>query len=119
MSEQATISGLQLPADSRVSMKIEINTDVHISAFVARQKANSFLILYAGDQLAGGEPELQINQELNWRVPIQFAPSRRGVLGIVGHMLINANTGEVILADKLTIEDLMQRAETLYERTPL
>ena len=119
MSDQATMTGLQLPTDSRVSMKIEISTEVHISAFAAQQKANRFLILYAGDQLAGGEPELQINEELNWRVPIQFAPSRRGVLGVVGHLLINANTGEVILADKVTIEDLMQRAEALYERTPL
>ncbi len=119
MSEQATIAGVQLPAASRVSMKIEVSADVNVSAFVARQKANGFLILQIGDQLAAGEPELHIERELSWRIPVFFSPSRQGNLGIVGHLLVNANTGEVSLTDGLTADDLIARAEALYERAPL
>ncbi|HRQ39753.1 MAG TPA: hypothetical protein PLD25_17745 [Chloroflexota bacterium] len=100
-------------------MKIEISADVNVSAFVARQKANSFLILQIGDQLAAGEPELHIEKELSWRVPVFYAPSRQGMMGVVGHLLVNVNTGEVSLADGLTVDDLIDRAEALYERAAL
>lgn len=54
---------------------------------------------------------------LGWRVPIQYAPSRRGPLGIVGHLLVDAESGEVTMANGQTTEDLMERAEALYART--
>ena len=115
MVEQATLAGLELPTDSQVSVKIEISTRVNISAFVARQQANSFLIVEAGDQLWAGQPELIVGPTLCWRLPVHYTPSRRGFLGIVGHLLVNAGTGEITIADGQTSEDLLTRAEALYE----
>ena len=51
MTKQTTLTGIELPVPGRVSVKIEIDTEINISAYVARQKANRFLILQAGDQL--------------------------------------------------------------------
>lgn len=119
MAQQASISGIQLPPKSRVSLKIEIDSEVNITAFVARQKANRFLIMQAGDQLAAGQPDLYVADTLYWRVPVQFAPSRQGALGIVGHLLVDAQTGDVHLADDITIAELLERADTLYARTTL
>lgn len=116
MAEQVTVTGLDLPATSKVNVKIEISTEVNISAFVARQKANRFLIMQAGDQLGASTPELVVGPTLHWRVPVQYAPSRRGLLGIVGHLLVDAETGEVTVADGQTTEDLLERAEVLYAR---
>jgi len=64
-------------------------------------------------------PELVVGPEIYWRVPVQYAPSRRGPLGIVGHLLVNAETGEISIADGQTAEDLMERAEALYARATL
>jgi len=119
MTEQATIVGLDFPTTSRVMVKIEVSTDVNISAFAARQKANRFVIMRAGDQLCAGQPELVVGPTLCWRVPVQYAPSRKGPLGIVGHLLVDARTGEVTVADGQTSEDLLARAEALYERATL
>jgi len=119
MAEQATIVGLDFPTTSRVMVKIEVSTDVNISAFAARQKANRFVIMRAGDQLCAGQPELVVGPTLCWRVPVQYAPSRKGPLGIVGHLLVDARTGEVTVADGQTSEDLLARAEALYERATL
>ena len=33
---------------------------------------------------------------IRWRVPVHCAPSKRGMLGTVGHLLIDATTGELI-----------------------
>lgn len=119
MAAQATVVGLDLPAASRVTVKIEVSTDINISAFTAKQKANYFLVMWAGDQLCAGQPELVVGPTLCWRVPVQYAPSRKGPLGIVGHLLIDAETGEVMVADGQTSEDLLARAEALYERAAL
>jgi len=116
MAGQALLTGIELPTSSRVSVKIEVSAEINVSAYVARQKANRFLILQAGDQLCAGEPELAVGPLLGWRVPVQYAPSRRGPLGIVGHLLVDADTGEVTIADGQMPEDLMERAKALYAR---
>lgn len=119
MNPQTTLPGLEFPTSSRVSLRIEVTGDLNVSAFVARQKANRFLILEVGDQLRAGKPELIVHQVLGWRVPVEYAPSKSGTLGIVGHLLVDGETGEITIADGLTTEDLLSRADTLYERTAL
>lgn len=116
---QAVLSGLPLTQQSQVNIKIEVAAQINVSAFVARQKANRFLIMQVGDQFCAGEPALVVDAAMYWRVPAQYAPSRLGVLGVLGHLLIDANTGEITLADDKSIEDLQQGAEALYERAAL
>ena len=119
MTEQVTLAGLELPAASQISIKIEISAKLNISAFVAKQRANSFLIMEAGDQLCAGGPQLVVGPALSWRVPVHYTPSRKEFLGIVRHLLVNAETGEIAIADGQTSEDLLTRAEDLYERATL
>lgn len=102
MPQQALVTGLELPMASRVLVKIEVQSLVNVSGYIARQKANRFLVLQAGDQLCAGEPQLAIGPALSWRIPVQYAPSRKGNLGIVGHLMVSADTGEVTLADGQT-----------------
>lgn len=116
MIEQAVLTTSDLPSASRVSVKIEVSADLNVTAYVARQKANRFLILQAGDQLVAGDPILAIGPGLRWRIPVHYAPSTRGPLGIVGYLMVDATTGEVAVADGQTTEDLMARAEALYAR---
>ena len=119
MSQQATLPGWPMTGQSTVSLKIEVTAQINVSAFVARQKANRYLIMQAGDQLCASDPELVAGATVAWRVPVQYAPSKRGVLGTVGHLLVDATTGEVNIADQRTIEDLLKGAEALYERASL
>jgi hypothetical protein len=114
-----SLPGVSMFPDSRVVVRFEISADVNVTAYSARQRANRFLIAQIGDQLDALEPELVVGVAIQWRVPVQFAPSRLGPLGIVGHLLVNAQTGEVSIADGRTREDLMASAELLYERATL
>jgi hypothetical protein len=119
MIEQVVLPTMELPVASRVSVKIEVSADINVTAYVARQKANRFLILQVGDQLMAGDPMLAVGPGLRWRIPVRYAPSMRGPLGIVGHLMVDATTGEVAVADGQTTEDLMTRAEALYARAAL
>lgn len=119
MDAQVALPGFTVSPDSTVRLRLEITSPINISAFVARQRANRFLITHIGDQLGALTPELVMGDSMHWRVAVQFAPSRLGVLGVVGHLLVDARTGEVAVADGRTVEDLMLSAEALYERAAL
>ena len=93
-----------------------MSADLNVSAFAARQKANRFLILQVGSQYVASEPELLVGEELVWRLPITYAPSRLGNLGVIGHVLVEATNGRIEIADGREAPDLIAAAESLYER---
>ena len=93
MDDHATLRGMLPTGQSKINLKIEVTAEINVSAFVARQKSNRFLITQAGDQLCAGDPELVVGPKVSWRVPVQYAPSRRGLLGIVGHLMVDADNG--------------------------
>lgn len=119
MDTQMALPGLTISPDSQVRVRLEITSPINITAYVARQRANRFLLNEIGDQLGALQPELVIGDAVQWRVAVQYAPSRLGPLGVVGHLLVDAQTGEVSVADGRTTEDLALSAEALYERATL
>jgi len=104
----------QVPVRSRVTLKVEVTTDFNISAFVARQKTNYFLSVNAGNMLVAGDPELVVGEVLRWRVPVLFGTPVSGRLGKVGELLIDVDTGDVIVEDAVQLEEMLHRAEILY-----
>lgn len=45
MTQQVALPGLSPAGQSTINLKIEVTAQINISAFVARQKANRFLIM--------------------------------------------------------------------------
>ena len=119
MDTQVSLPGLMISPDSQVRVRLEVTSLINITIFVARQRANRFLLIEVGDQMGALQPELVIGDAMQWRVAVQYAPSRLGPLGVVGHLLVDAQTGEVSVADGRTIDDLELSAEALYERATL
>lgn len=119
MGFPVTISDLTPPAGSRVIFQVAVSADFNVSAEVARQRANRFLIMNLGDQLYAGTPELVIGEQLSWRVPVHLALSRGGYLGKIGDLRIDAQTGDLEVEAPQTLTQLADRAEELYERATL
>jgi len=116
MSFPVTVSELAPPVGSRVIIQVAVSADFNISAEVARQRANRFLIMNLGDQLHAGSPELVIGEHLSWRVPVHLALSRGGYLGKVGYLRIDAQTGDIEIEPPQTLARLADHGEILYER---
>ncbi len=119
IDSRMTVADLALPTGSRVVMRLEVSADFNVSAEVARQKANRFLIMNLGDQLHAGSPELTVGRRLTWRVPVHLALSRGGYQGKVGDLQVDAQTGDIAIEWPQTLEDMANHAEILYERAPL
>ncbi len=119
METQVMMTDLAFPTGSRVVMSVQISADFNVSAQVARQKANRWLIMNLGDQLWAGEPELIVGSRLSWRLPVYLSLSRGGFLGQVGELRVDAQTGDISLAAPQTLEQMTEQAEALCERAAL
>lgn len=119
MSFPVSIADLAPPLGGRVIIQVAVSADFNISAEVARQRANRFLIMNLGDQLHAGLPELVIGEQLAWRVPVHLALSRGGYLGKIGDLRIDAQTGDLEVEPPQSLAQMANHAEVLYERAAL
>jgi hypothetical protein len=101
-----------------VSIRVEVTAPLNITAFVARQTVNAFVITEISTQLRSDSPELVVGDQLRWAVPVVLTSPVRGVVGKVGEVLVDATTGEV-LADEETVRRLTDDVRRLAERSPL
>jgi hypothetical protein len=112
------LPGLVPPQGATVSIHVELTAQVNITPYVARQKVNVFLLLELSTQLRAGTPELRVGERLCWSVPVELTSPARGVVGRVGELLVDVETGEV-LADSATVQRIAADAEDLARRSPL
>jgi hypothetical protein len=102
-----------LPLGSaQVDIQLRVSAQVNITPFVARQKINVLMLDQVGNLLHGGEPELLIADKLYWRVPVLLSTPRRGLVGQVGLIQVDAQTGEVQAGDQL-LKDIADHARQL------
>jgi hypothetical protein len=88
---------------------------INITAFTARQKVSGYVGSHISHLMVGVEPSLIFSQKrLVWRVPIVLATPQRGRLGEVGHLDIDARTGQLLISPDFT-EQIKQHAQTLTE----
>lgn len=63
------------------------------------------------------EPDLIIGDDLRWRVPLGYSLPKKGLLGKVGSILVDANTGNLLLEYSTPIKEVEANAESLYRET--
>ena len=114
----AQLPNLTLPKGAAVNIHIEVTAQVNITPYVARQRVAQFIIQHLSSQLLPGTPELRVGERLLWCVPIDLASPARGIVGRVGEVLVDVETGEV-LADEDTVKRIDANAQDLARRSPL
>ena len=105
------------PGLAQVDIQLHISTRVNITPFVARQKVNLLMLDQVGNLLHSGEPELLVSSRLYWRVPVLLSTPSRGLVGQVGAVRVDAQTGEV-LADDTLLKDMAEHARRLLTGSP-
>jgi len=105
---------VKIPEQAEVSFKFEISAKANITPFVAKQSIDDFLLNSVGNLLCAGNPEFFASDNgLFWKVPVNYTIPSKGTLGVVGYLLVDVSTGEIVR----TIEDLEKiekNAEMLY-----
>jgi hypothetical protein len=112
------LPGMSLPVESTLDIHIRVTQPLNISSFSARQHVTQYVMNELSTQLGGDTPELIVQDRVYWSVPVVFTLPGKGVLGQVGTLRVDAQTGE-LLTDPLTERELMNHAEHLAQRATL
>ena len=113
---QTVLKQFEIPRHATLNFKVEMSCQFNITAFIAAQKVNRFLLMEVGNMLGAGNPELVISEELLWRVPVLYALPSTGTLGTVGEIFVNAQTGAIVLEKSTPKEILEQNAKDIFKR---
>jgi hypothetical protein len=105
-------AGLIMPEPVTLDINIRVSGQILVGSLAARQKVNRFVVSQVGNLLCAGEPELVIDQQLRWRVPVLLTMPGKGELGQVGEINVDVQTGAIDANDQ-AITGIQRNATSL------
>jgi hypothetical protein len=109
------LPAMSLPTESTLDINIRVTQPLNVTSFSARQRVTQYVMHQLSTQLGGAAPELTVGERVYWSVPVVFTLPRKGVLGRVGTLRVDAGTGE-LLTDPQTEREMLDHAEQLAQR---
>ena len=98
-----------------IHLSLHVVTTLNITAADARRRVNREVVTELGTGLIGRDPDLVIEgEQFFWRVPVVLSLPGLGDLGQVGHVDVDARTGE-FLTDEATRDRIVQHARRLCQ----
>jgi hypothetical protein len=91
---------------------------VNVTAYTARQQASGYVGSHVSHLMGGGEPSLLLTDgRVVWRVPILLSSPRRGILGTVAYLDVDARTGQILPPPNF-IQQVETHAQALIDNSP-
>jgi hypothetical protein len=107
---------LKAPPSVDLEIDIRVRTRMAITAFTAQRKVSRLVLERVSNLLCGEEPTLVVGDRVRWRVPVWLGFPKQGLVGKVGEIDVDVETGE-ILFDQRDLEEISERADDLARRT--
>jgi hypothetical protein len=102
----------QIPKTGKINLTIQVSTEINYSAEVAKRLAGRFVANEISYLLRAGDPTLVVADRLYWRVPILLAFPTTGLLGTVGTVDVDVETGQIPITPA-EISEITHYAESL------
>jgi len=113
MNTQLDLANLAQP--TKLEVNIHLSTSLRVSAIEAKRRVSRLVISEIGNLLYGGEPTLSIGERICWHVPILLAFPDTGLVGQVGALDVDVESGAV-LTDAEQLKEIADYASFLAER---
>lgn len=105
-----TLTGDGLQELQSLDIQINVAATINISPQAARRRVTSWVASEVGNMLLGERPQLVVGKRTIWRVPIVLGSSTLGILGEIGAVDVDAETGEILLTETLS-QEILQNAQ--------
>jgi hypothetical protein len=113
---QITLNG-PVAAGTEIDITLTVRARIEVNAETAQRKVTGWLVSEVGNLLVGDAPKLVITDRAVWRVPVLLTSPSRGVVGIVGSVDVDAQSGEV-LADEALGRRILEDAHRIARPAP-
>lgn len=84
-----------LPEQGIFELNIQRSIEIKVTAEQARRKVNLWLLNEVSNMMGAREPILAIGERITWRVPVVLTAPHVGMVGIIGEIDIDVQTGEM------------------------
>ncbi len=109
-----------IPGRGRLELSVKISAEIKISAEDARRKVNGFLLNNLSYlTVAERQPELVVGEKVFWRIAVNHTLPGFGVIGKIGVIDVDVETGEIQPVAPEQLEEMKRRAKTLATSYPL
>lgn len=98
------------------TIEIVIEATINTDAKTAQRSVTGWVASEVANMMGGAQPKLVINKRTIWRVPVVLTSSARGVVGQVGSVDVDAETGELFVDEALK-ESMLNNAKALISST--
>ena len=112
-----TLKGDGLQTAQAWNIEIAVEATVNLDARAARRKVTGWLVDNVGNMVIGGAPKLVIGRQTVWRVPALLTSTYHGIVGEIGVVDVNAETGDLLLATNL-VEQLLENVRVIARPAP-
>jgi len=109
------LSNRPLPQLGLLEMQVTISAMVNLSAAEARRKVSRYVHREVSYLMHGEPPDLMVAERVYWRVPVSFAYPSHGVLGTIGYIEVDVETGLLNLQPQ-NITEMKRYAQNLASR---
>ncbi len=108
-----------LPQMGKVSVTIQIAADMNYTADAARRLVGRFAANEISYLLRAGEASLMLSERMYWRVPLMLALPTTGVLGEVGAIEVDVETGQLTVTPELLAKINRHAEQLVAEHIPV
>jgi hypothetical protein len=116
MTNKVELESITFPHNADVEIDIRLRAKANVTAITAQRKVSRLMLDRVSNLLCGNAPTLVAGDRLRWRVPIWLGFPTHGLVGRVGEIDVDLETGEILFTDSL-LEEIGQRADDLARRT--
>ncbi len=111
---------MHLPLQPKLKYSFTFEGELNISPYVAKQKANYFLVMRVGNLVMSAEPNLEFHEQgAWWRVPAILTNPEQGHVGKIGDVVVDAQTGSIIENETTSEKEMQINAESLAKKAAL
>lgn len=106
-----------LPEQGTVQLDVHRTFEINVTAEQARRQVNRWLFTEVSCVMGARTPWLVVGEQVVWRVPAVLTASHVGVVGGVGEIDVDVQTGAMDMALE-RINELQEKASELGKRMP-
>ncbi len=97
-----------------IKYSFKLEGEINISAYVAQQTVNGYLLRRVANLITSDEPILELRSEGPfWLVPVVLTIPRLGKFGPLGQIVVNAQNGSILENESTSCEELEKEADRL------
>lgn len=113
---KVTLEKEKMPRLRTMKVCFQFEGEINISPYIAQQKVNQLLIMNLPNLIMADEPDFELTREGGfWRVPVVLTNPADGIIGKVGEILVDANTGIIERRRSTSLEEIEKNAESIAQ----